>query len=232
MPARATCNLCGTIFSPYAHGARTFCKKCAAKADRAVAEKPRIECRECGKRFAAATSRIRYCSDACRADGMRRYQREYRRRYLTDPEKLAMALARKRAWAAADAARKRGGDRPQLRWPPRADPDAEQPACRMCGRAYARYVNAGRNAYCKPCRDKADREISTDLHVKCRACGRVFDTAKRSVHYCSMKCRADGRRRSNQEHRRRRQADPEKRALAAARRRAWGAARTRSMQAG
>ena len=196
MRARTDCKTCGRRLNRRGRGGmHDSCKRCTAKADREVARTVQAKCRECGKKFTAANRRAIYCSDKCRTDGARRYQREYRRRYLADPEKLAMALARKRACASADAARKRGGRPPPPRWPPRIDPNAEQPTCRLCGRKYARYTNTRRNAYCKPCRDEADREIARELRVKCRACGRAFDTTKRSVRYCSDACRAVGARR-------------------------------------
>ena len=226
MGERIACKMCGSGFAQYGSGRRAFCRECTARADREIAARPAVKCRECGSEFSAPSRSFRYCSDACRTEFVRRYNREYQRRYLADPEKRAVALARTRASAAARAAR-RGGGRPPQRQPQRpmrADPNAEPSVCGLCGSGFAPYGHT-HHAYCKKCTARADREIARTLRADCKACGRAFSATNRNVRYCSAACRADGVRRSHLESRRRIESDPEKSALAAAQRRACSAAR-------
>ena len=69
-----------------------------------------VKCRACGKKFTPerkpGTLRV-YCSDECRTANKRRMYREYMRKYLSDPEKHALQIARSRA----GAARRREADR-------------------------------------------------------------------------------------------------------------------------
>ena len=228
MPGRTACRLCGRRFAQYGRARhRAYCKRCTARADREIARALRVKCKECGKKFAAPNRTVRYCSDECRAEGLRRYNREYQRMSLADPEKRAAAAARTRASEAARAARERGGrpPPPQRQAPPRASPNAEPSTCLLCGRRFAQYGRSSRHGYCRRCTAKADREIARTLNVNCNACGKKFSTNSRAVRYCSDECRAEGLRRSRRGSRRRAEADPEKRALAAARRRARNAAR-------
>ena len=226
MSVRPACRLCGRNFAPYGRGrARTFCRRCAARADREAARTLHVDCKACGKGFAAASRTVRYCSDECRAEGARRLNIEYQRKYKADPERRAIATARTRASAAARAARKRGGRPPQKRPPMRVDPNAEPSVCRLCGRTFAQYGHTPCNAYCKRCAARADREITRMVDAKCRACGKAFTAAGRTFHYCSKACRADGARRGRRESRRRLRADPAKRALAEAQERLSRAAR-------
>ena len=209
-----------------------YCKPCTAKADRAIAAKLHADCKECGKRFAAARSTSRYCSQACRTGALRRYNREYQRRSMADPEKYSIILARNRAAAAAARMSGRDGRSPgQPQAPHRANPNAEPSVCRLCGRNFLPYGRAN-HAYCKRCTAKADREIARNLHVKCRECGKAFTTTNRNVRYCSKACGAEGARRSRRESRRRSMADPEKRAIESAYVRAWHAAQRSGRQGG
>ena len=226
MDGRTACRICGSSFEQHGGRRRVFCRECTARADRAIAARPAAQCRECGGRFSAPSRSFRYCSDACRTEAGRRYNREYQRRYLTDPGKRAMALARTRASASARRARQAGGMRPprQPRPPQRANPKAEPSVCRLCGRSFAPYAHT-HHAYCRRCTAKADREVAKTLRADCRECGKAFSATNRNVHYCSKECRAGGTRRSHRESRRRIKADPEKRALAAAQSRARNARR-------
>ena len=65
------------------------------------------KCKACGKAFHTKTRSIRYCSEACRTEARRRLNLEYNRRYMADPAKRAIMLARTRA-AAAHTAYARG----------------------------------------------------------------------------------------------------------------------------
>ena len=234
-----TCRACGRDFerfgraSPYA-----YCKRCAAKADKEVALKPRMDCRECGKAFSPKTRTVRYCSDACRAAAARRAGIERDRRRMADPETRARRLASARAWAAARRARGRGSRRP----PPRAGRDAAGPRrsataaepypCALCGRSFAPYGGGRPPIHCKRCAAKADKEIGRERTLDCKECGTRFTTPSRSARYCSKACRADSRRRVARELYHSRMADPEKRVLLAARWRAWDAAARKGKQEG
>ena len=224
MAGSAACRQCGRSFEPYGGHYRVYCKECTAKADKAIAKETAVQCKECGKEFAAPSRSFHFCSDACRAEGARRYHREYRRKYMADPAKRATAMAYIRASAAARRARKRGGRPPQKQALPRVDPNAEPTVCRLCGRTFAQY-GRGVHAYCKRCTAKADREIARTVHAKCRECGKRFTAATRNARYCSDKCRADGAQRGRRESIRRVEADPEKRSRLAAQSRSYRAAR-------
>ena len=252
MARTGACRLCGNGLDPRrGAGRRSYCEGCAAKADKKAAQRPRVDCKECGKAFSTMTRTVRYCSDACRAAAARRSNNENQRRYAADPKNRAIKLARARVSAAARRARDRaggvvvvggGGENPPppptLPLPPpprRATRDAEGPgrnataaepyACALCGRSFAPYGSGARPVHCKRCRAKADKEIGKKLAVNCKECGKKFSTPNRIVKYCSTKCRAAGRSRISRESSRRRMADPEARALVAARWRAWDAAR-------
>ena len=222
MAGPTACRQCGRSFEPYGGHYRVYCKKCTARADKAIVLAPPVKCRECGKKFTASHRSSRYCSDACRAEGARRYNREYMRRYIADPEKRAIARAHTRASAAARKARKRGGRPTQRQAPLRVDPSAAPSVCRLCGRTFAQYGRGG-HADCKRCAARVDRKISRPPNTKCKECGKKLNAASRRVRYCSKACSAEGLRRSCRESARRAKADPEKRALAAARGRAWSA---------
>ena len=97
----AECRLCGGSFATYGGTYHAHCKRCAAKADRIVARVRRVKCGMCGKAFATTHSTAKYCSDACRAEAIRRSRKRSRRRLKADPERHAMELARTRAWVAS-----------------------------------------------------------------------------------------------------------------------------------
>ena len=232
MAKTTTCRACGRDFerfgrtSPY-----VYCKRCTAKADKEIARKPRMDCRECGKAFLPKTPAARYCSDPCRSAAARRAGIERDRRRMADPETRARRLASTRAWAAARKARERGGRRP----PPRAGRDAAGPRrsataaepypCALCGRNFAPYGGGRPPIHCRRCRAKADKEIGRARTLNCKECGKRFSTPSRSARYCSKACRADSRRRVALERYHSRMADPKERVLVAARSRAWAAAR-------
>ena len=229
---KITCMACGRDFERFYRGGRhVFCKSCTAKADREIARKPRVDCKECGKAFSTRTRTVRYCSDACRAAAARRACIERDRRRRADPEKHALQLARHRARNAARMARERGA-----RQPPRAGRDAASPRrsaraaepypCALCGQSFVPPGGRGRRPlHCKRCRAKADRKIGMKMDARCRECGNAFTTQNRIVKYCSRECKAAGRRRIARESARRRREDPEIRARSGARCRAWAAAR-------
>ena len=81
------------------------------------AQKPRVstvKCGACGKAFKTGMRKGEpraYCSEACRADAMRAYQREYARRRLADPEARALHMKHVRASAARRRARARDDKR-------------------------------------------------------------------------------------------------------------------------
>ena len=223
--------MCGRSFEPHSRtGRHAHCKRCTAKADREIARKPRVACKECGKAFSTKTRVVRYCSDACRASVARRARIETRRKRMADPERRALDLARGRAYYAARRAEERGEEPP-----PRPSRDvkslrrnatpAEPYPCALCGRNFAPYGCANHPVHCKRCTAKFDREINRVMTMDCKECGKKFSAPKRHIRYCSEACRLDGRRRAGRESDRRRRADPEARALALARWRAWDAAR-------
>ena len=223
-----TCRACGRDFErPYRASIYVYCEPCAAKADREIARRPRVDCKECGKAFSTKTRTVRYCSDACRSASARRAAAKSRRKIDADPEKHAIRLARLRLTAARRARKDRGEK------PPRASRDvkglrpnpvsAEPYPCALCGRNFVPYGNA-RPVHCKRCRAKADREIGRKLAIKCKECGRAVAAPSRGAVYCSKECRADARRRVARESARRLRKDPEQRARNAARARAWAAA--------
>ena len=108
------CALCGRDFVPYGGGAHpVHCKRCAARADKEIGRKRTLDCKECGARFSTPNRAVRYCSKVCSAAGQRRSTRERALRRMADPEKRAVDLARRRAWAAAHRGGKKGrGGRP------------------------------------------------------------------------------------------------------------------------
>ena len=232
MAGTSTCRLCSRIFEQHGKGRRNYCKPCTAKTDRAAARENVTKCKECGKRFSKSTRFRAYCSDGCRIEGGRRRMREYMRRYLVDPEKRAMSLARTRASAASRRARegkrpagsggRRKGGRAAGRPPPRPL-NAKRSTCRLCGRSFVPYGGAMR-AHCMQCAARFDREVSRAVTAKCKVCGKNFSTKRRNARYCSDKCRADGVRRGDLEYIHRRTVDPEWRAIRAARTRAQSAA--------
>ena len=214
----------------------SYCERCTAKADRDVASAIDAKCKECGKEFSTRNRLVRYCSDKCRIEGGRRRLREYRSRYMADPEKHAMYLARTRAAAAsrrrAMAAGRRpagggsGGRRKDARAaasPPPRPSNAKQRACRLCGRSFASRGRSPR-IHCRQCVARLAGEVSRVLRVKCKEFGKVLSTKRRNVRYCSSKCSAEVIRRRLREYARRRRADPEQRAILSARGRARKAA--------
>ena len=231
---QTACGLCGRAFEQYggSGGRRAYCKECAARADKAVSSAPVVQCKECGKKFTAPSRRHHYCSTACRDEFARRRNRDNSRKYMADPERRAMALARSRLYGAASRARNRGGRRKPgmggTKRPTRAADASKRFACGLCGRTFAPYGHGSRPSYCKRCRDRADREIARVLRVDCKACGGKFSTTNRLVRYCSDACRTAGRTVRDREYIRAYLADPEKRAVRLARRRALHAAGGRS----
>ena len=234
MAVQAPCRLCGRTFKPYGSRRRVHCKRCTARLDAEVGRDVVMPCNECGKAFTARNRTFHYCSDACRTKTAARRNREYMRRYMSDPEKRAMAIARSRAWSAASRSsnRKRQGLPPskkksqqQKKGRPPGRPNASKStACRLCGRAFKSY-GGSYHSYCKRCSDKSDLEISTELNATCKVCGGTFPTTRRNACYCSDACRTAGRRRRNNEYLREYLSDPEKSAARLARSRAWSAAR-------
>ena len=105
----SVCRLCGRSFGQHGRGLRAYCKRCTARADREAGRTLRAKCKECGKAFSTARRSVRYCSDGCSAEGLRRSYRESKRRIKADPEKRALAAAQGRAWSAAHRGRKAGG---------------------------------------------------------------------------------------------------------------------------
>ena len=233
MPGQVACRLCGRSFELRGRASAIFCKGCNDKADREVGRVATVQCGECGKEFTTRTRCTKYCSDACRIEARRRHGRENMRRYMSDPEKRAVAIARQRAQFAArrGAAREdaRGqsqqgaGIRRAAPRPSRAAPPSRA-TCKLCGRGFEQYGRSRRRSYCKHCAAKADREMARTLRVDCKECGRKFSTRNRSARYCSPACRADGSRRLDRESGRKRLADPRKHVLVRARSRALLAA--------
>ena len=107
------CALCGRDFMPYGNARPVHCKRCRAKADRAIGRKLAVKCKECGNAVAAPNRGALYCSKECKADGRRRIARESARRRREDPEQRARNAASARAWVAAHRGGKKGrGRRP------------------------------------------------------------------------------------------------------------------------
>ena len=220
--ARPTeCRACGRSLAQHGDPRHLYCRRCMAKADREAAQTPRVECRECGKRFSTRTRTVKYCSDACRAAGKRRIGVEGQRRYMADPEKRAMALVRSRMAAAAGRAGAQGGRQPRAG---RNATGPESVACRLCGRAFAPYGGA-HHVHCKTCDARLDREIGRAIALDCKECGKRFSTKSRVVRYCSKECSAVARRRGVVESARRSMADPGKHAMVLARIHAQNAAK-------
>lgn len=229
MAQTVDCRVCGRSF--VRRGNYVYCKRCAAKADRAIARDPHMGCKECGKPLLTDSRGVRYCSDECRTDAKRRRAREYGRRQLMDPRKRAIATARVRAIVARRRARDAGGPpgRGRGRQRKQADggaaglpPRAARPrtlTCRLCGRSFE-MRGRGSRSYCKRCAAMADREAARKPRRQCKECGKKFDSKAHFVRYCSDECRAKVTKRRERRNNRSRSADPEKSAIAAARRRA------------
>ena len=115
MASSAACRLCGRSFELRGRASALFCKSCNDKADREVGRAAAVQCGECGKEFTTRTRCTKYCSDACRIEARRRHGRENMRRYMSDPEKRAVAIARQRAQFAARRGAAPGGARGQSR---------------------------------------------------------------------------------------------------------------------
>ena len=234
MAKQYACLVCGRGFEAYGRGRHTYCKRCAARADRSIGGTIQAQCKVCGGTFAAASRAFRLCSVECRLEDKRRRAREYGRRKMADPRNRGVAAARARA----AHARLRGGAAGEKGRRPRQVADGgggaggrassgaptRSIACGMCGRGFAPYGGT-RTAYCKRCRDKADRDAVKMPTLKCRECGKAFTAATRRLRYCSDECRAAGARRIDHEKYRRRMGDPEERAKVAARARAWKASK-------
>ena len=223
MARQVACKACGKTFAPHGRMPRSHCKRCSAKADRAAAKAITAKCRVCGTQFTARTRTACYCSAECRARGNREYIRKYMRRYIGDPEKRALKLARARVASASRRAGKKGGgtEQPQPKGTPAGRDAMSLPdnatgpktaACGLCGRTFAPYGGAT-HVNCKQCRAKMDAEINRVFDVNCKACGKRFTTANRSVRYCSTECRAAGKRRSDLKYDHMRSTDPEKHAM-------------------
>ena len=230
MAGTAACRLCGASFEPHGRGSRVYCERCTAKADRDVASAIGAKCKECGKEFSTRNRLVRYCSDKCRNDGTRRLRREYRRRYMADPEKRAMWLARTRLAAAGrrravEGKRPAGGSRAAAGRPPRPS-RAKQRTCELCGRSFAPRGGTAR-IHCERCAARLAREVSKVLRIKCKECGKEFSTKRRTVRYCSTACSTEVIRRRLREYARRRAADPEQAAILSARDRARKGAKAR-----
>ena len=223
MAQTADCRLCGRSFVRC--GRHAHCKRCAAKADRAIARDLRADCKECDKPFSTDRRSVRYCSDACRADARRRSSREHGRRRLMDPRKRAVATARVRAIMAGRRAVGAGGPpkRGRGRQRKRADGGAAASrtlTCKLCGRSFE-LRGMGIRSYCRRCAAMADREAARKPRRQCKECGKKFDSKAHFVRYCSDECSAKVARRRERRSNRRRSADPEKSAIAAARSRAY-----------
>lgn len=113
MPEPSACRLCGIRFEQTGRGnMHAYCKRCTAKADRAVAKgaakAQRASCKECGKAFSTGNPRALLCSDACRHGADRRHGRESHRRRRADPQLHIVDIARARA---SRAAKMNGGKR-------------------------------------------------------------------------------------------------------------------------
>ena len=99
------CGLCGRSFVPRGCASRVYCRRCMDKAERELARVLRVKCKECGKTFSTTDRIVRYCSEECSAEGMRRGRGESVRRGMADPARRAVAAARTRAWNAAQKAK-------------------------------------------------------------------------------------------------------------------------------
>ena len=157
-----------------------------------------VKCRICGGAFQTdmrpGNPHV-YCSPPCRAEGKRARMREYMRRYLADPERRAVHAARLRASTARRRARDGRDEVPRMR-------------CKECAREFSPASRSVR--YCSdPCRKKGLARVRAACRrrreeregrpatVRCRVCSREFAP----VHgdgmpriYCSLACRAEGRR--------------------------------------
>ena len=225
--------LSGQGLAQHGGASHTRHKEYAAKSGGKAGGTLSIDCKECGREFSTNTRASRYCSDDCRLDGRRRRVRESTRRYMADPEKHAIALARSRA---NDARRRKQAGMGKRRLhaghgagaaaATTAAAPSKQATCRLCGRSFAKYGGT-RHAYCKECTARADRKVGRVMRVQCAQCGKEFSTTHSRVRYCSAACGAEARRIRDREHSQRRLVDPEKRAGPAAHARAAGARRSR-----
>ena len=142
-----------------------------------------------------------YCSAECSAEGALANARRGNRKYASDPEKHAINLARKRAYAArrrAEAARSSVGQ------------------CRECG---GEFSPAGRGVrYCSDECRRATRASRAVAYYRRRMAGREAPKSRCLVcsaefapglgegglrRYCSPACRAEARRASDRESKRR-----------------------------
>lgn len=125
---RVKCRECGNAFSTRSRAVFY----CSAPCRNAVQTRPRTspkggrparpsprdpaKCRTCGNKFTPDWKpggfRV-YCSGACRDKDKRRVYRENMRRYLADPEKRALQVARTRAYAARRREQAGKGRRPK-----------------------------------------------------------------------------------------------------------------------
>ena len=114
MEKSATCRVCGRDFAPHRRaGLHAYCKRCTAKADKEIARRISVDCKECGKTFPTKTRSVRNCSAKCRADTLRRAARERYHRDMADPEKHTLATARSRARYTARKGGKKGRGGPR-----------------------------------------------------------------------------------------------------------------------
>ena len=217
------CRLCGRALAPHAGdavGRHAHCERCTAKAagGKAAGEPP-DECRECGKKFHARASYVKYCSDACSAASRRRINAASQRKYMADPENRAKSLARSRERSAALTARAQGeGGRRRPRAArgrgtaargQRSARMSEPSACRLCGRTFLQYGDHWTN-YCKRCRARIDKKINAVLSVRCAVCGKRFATKSPLAKYCSPPCRKAARRQGKRAASRRRRPTPKR----------------------
>ena len=207
------CQECGRTFkapsSAYRYCSDTCRKNGYYRRDYAVPRPPaplkRVECSACGKEFRTTMGpghRRSYCSAECSAKGSLANARRGNRKYAADPEKHAIKMARKNAWAArrrAEAAKNSVGQ------------------CRECGEEFS---PAGRGIrYCSDeCRRTACARRSLAYYhrrmagreaprAKCSVCSAEFAPGKGEGglrRYCSLACRAEAKRASDRESQRRR----------------------------
>ena len=74
--------------------------------------------------------------------------------------------------------------------------------CLNCGRDFDPYKR-GVQLYCSPCRNRAAKEATKTMSIRCKECRRPFKTTHRSVRYCSDPCRMAGYERVRSDARRR-----------------------------
>ena len=105
----STCRLCGSGFALYGHTHHAYCRRCAAKADREIARTLRARCKACGGRFSTSSRLVRYCSDECRAEGLRRSRIKSALKRMAGPGKRAVEAAQAGERRAASRPKRRGG---------------------------------------------------------------------------------------------------------------------------